>query len=71
MQHELHEISRKTRKLSGSCHSCFFVSFVFLRFTVAHQWGNILCRDAMPCVSLFDQKITDRDAKHCVSTNGF
>ncbi|MDR2761275.1 MAG: hypothetical protein LBB88_01585 [Planctomycetaceae bacterium] len=22
----------------------------------------------MPCVSLFDQKITDRDAKHCVST---
>ncbi|MDR2761911.1 MAG: hypothetical protein LBB88_04870 [Planctomycetaceae bacterium] len=21
----------------------------------------------MPCVSLFDQKITDRDAKHCVS----
>ncbi|MDR2762976.1 MAG: hypothetical protein LBB88_10265 [Planctomycetaceae bacterium] len=24
----------------------------------------------MPCVSLFDQKITDRDAKHCVSTLG-
>ncbi|MDR2761657.1 MAG: hypothetical protein LBB88_03545 [Planctomycetaceae bacterium] len=24
----------------------------------------------MPCVSLFDQKITDRDAKHCVSTFG-
>ncbi|MDR2762786.1 MAG: hypothetical protein LBB88_09315 [Planctomycetaceae bacterium] len=24
----------------------------------------------MPCVSLFDQKITDRDAKHCVSTVG-
>jgi endo-1,4-beta-D-glucanase Y len=22
----------------------------------------------MPCVSLFDQKITDGDAKHCVST---
>ncbi|MDR2763004.1 MAG: hypothetical protein LBB88_10405 [Planctomycetaceae bacterium] len=24
----------------------------------------------MPCVSLFDQKITDRDARHCVSTFG-
>jgi hypothetical protein len=28
------------------------------------------CRDVMPCVSLFDQKFTDRDTKHCVSTLG-
>ncbi|MDR2761242.1 MAG: hypothetical protein LBB88_01420 [Planctomycetaceae bacterium] len=31
---------------------------------------KLIDRDAMPCVSLFDQKLTDRDAKHCVSTVG-
>ncbi|MDR2760978.1 MAG: hypothetical protein LBB88_00065 [Planctomycetaceae bacterium] len=30
---------------------------------------KITRRDAMPCVSLFDQKITDGDAKHCGSTS--
>ncbi|MDR2761893.1 MAG: hypothetical protein LBB88_04780 [Planctomycetaceae bacterium] len=31
---------------------------------------KITDRDAKHCVSLFDQKLIDRDAKHCVSTFG-
>ncbi|MDR2762280.1 MAG: hypothetical protein LBB88_06715 [Planctomycetaceae bacterium] len=56
---------------SGKRNICFVIIMNAHEIIIANNNKlKTACRDAMPCVSLFDQKITDRDAKHCVSTLG-